>query len=80
MTYKVFNSYGGFSLEVKNEKLHYLDIVDKKVKTPKGDEGYIRIVGTNNIYEHGYSATEDIYKIITLDYRVINIPSELEII
>ena len=79
MIYKVFNSYGGFSLENEKEELKYDDIKDLIVETLNGEKGYIRVVGTNHVYEHGYSADENIYKIITLDYQVIGLPKELKI-
>lgn len=79
MKYKVFNSYGAFELKSKNINLNYKDIENIIVKTPDGQEGYIKIVGSQHIYEHGYSANEDIYKFITLDYKIINIPDEVEI-
>jgi len=79
MIYKIFNSYGGFELSNGDIKLNYEDIKNIQVKTLSGDEGYIRIVGSTHIYEHGYSANESIYKIITLDHRVISLPDEIEI-
>lgn len=79
MKYKVFNSYGGFELKNGNIRLQYKDIEHILVKTPNGEEGYVRIVGTNYVHEQGYSANENIYKLITLDYRVLNITNELEI-
>ena len=80
MEYKVFNSYGGFSLENEGVKLAYADIKDKKVETLNGEIGYIRIVGVNNVHEHGYSAQENIYKLITLNYEVISLPDTLKIV
>jgi flagellar basal body rod protein FlgF len=77
MIYKVFNSYGGFSLKNEDLEVSYKDIENIPVKTIDGQEGFVRIVGSTHVYEHGYSANEDIYKIVTLDYKVINIPSEL---
>lgn len=79
MEYKVFNSYGGFSLKSEEGELTYLGVRDKIVETLFGDKGYIRLVGTNNVREHGYSAEENIYKIITLDYNVINLPNVIKI-
>lgn len=79
MEYKVFNSYGAFYLESKRKKLSYDEVKKLVVVTSKGDEGYIRKVGTNSVQEHGYSAQEDIYKLITLDYKVISIPKRINI-
>jgi len=77
--YKVFNSFGGFSLENEDTKLGYEDIKNVTVSTADGERGYIRIVGSTHIYEQGYSANEDIYKLITLDYEVLSLPDVLEI-
>lgn len=73
MRYKVFNSYGGFSLKNGGTELNYEDIENKLVQTLDEQTGYIRVVGTTNIHEHGYSANENIYKLITLNYNVVKI-------
>lgn len=77
MEYKVNNSYGGFSLKGGQTKLHYNDIKNSVITTSEGVKGYIRVVGTNIVVEHGYSAEEDIYKIITLDYQVLDLPEKI---
>lgn len=80
MEYKVSNGYGEFSLKNEETSLSYAEVKDSIVQTLNGEIGYIRRVGTTRVHDHGYSAEENIYKIITLDYDVIDLPNMIKTI
>lgn len=73
MKLKIHNSYGSCTFENESIKLYASEIKNCLVSY-KGKEGYVRELGSQNIHEHGYSATETIFGVITTEFEVIQLP------
>lgn len=73
MKLNISQGYGSITFKSAdyNIELNYKDIESQVVILNGKEQGYIREVGKTRVVEHGYSADESIYALITLDYRVI---------
>lgn len=75
MELKIEYGYGSCTFSNENIKLDASEICNCLVLLNKKHIGYIRCVGSEYIYGHGYSAQEDIYKLITESFEIISIGS-----
>ncbi len=73
--FTVSNSYGSCSLKSDSLEFFAKDVEKCLLELNDKNKGYIRVTGSQHIYEHGYSAQESIFSFITEDYKVIGIHS-----